>query len=292
MSRSRNFEQMKRFLIVVFFAFFLTGHIEANGGKSKWDYVVTIQTSEGEMKLILFDETPNHKANFLKLIKQGFYDSLTFHRVMKNFMVQGGDPNSKLGLNAARLGNGGPGYTVPAEFRSRLFHHKGALAAARQPDQVNPHRASSGSQFYIVQGEKLEEKRLKPFNTMIMRDALRKIKRGTPLADTLGLAMNQGREAFEQKLVSLKDEIEEATGFKIVVPQERLDAYTTVGGAPHLDDQYTVFGQVIVGLEVVDKIAEVETGRENRPNEPVWMYITAERLKKKKITKLYGYTYE
>ncbi|GAB5523989.1 MAG: peptidylprolyl isomerase [Roseivirga sp.] len=283
---------MKRFLIVILFFFFATGYIHANGGNSKWDYIVTISTSKGEMKFILFDETPNHKANFLKLIKQGFYDSLTFHRVMKDFMVQGGDPNSKLGTNAARLGNGGPGYTVPAEFRSKRYHHKGALAAARQPDHVNPHKASSGSQFYIVQGEKLEEKQLKPFNTFIMRDALKKIKRGSPLADTLGAAMNQGREAFEEKLVALKDEIQEATGFRIVVPQERLDAYTTIGGTPHLDDQYTVFGKVIVGLEVVDKIAEVETGRANRPKEPVWMHITAERLKKKKITKLYGYTYE
>ncbi len=283
---------MKRFLIVILLLFFVTGYTRANGGKSKWDYIVTISTSKGEMKLILFDETPNHKTNFLKLIKQGFYDSLTFHRVMKDFMVQGGDPNSKLGKNAVRLGNGGPGYTVPAEFRAKRFHHKGALAAARQPDQVNPHRASSGSQFYIVHGEKLEEKQLKPLNSFIMRDALKKIKRGSPLADTLGAAMNQGREAFEQKLVALKDEIEEVTGFKIVVPQERLDAYTTIGGAPHLDDQYTVFGEVIVGLEVVDKIAEVETGRANRPNEPVWMHITAERLKKKKITKLYGYSYE
>lgn len=283
---------MKRLLIVVFFSFLLTDYAQANGGKDKWDYIVTINTSKGEMKVILFDETPNHKANFLKLIKQGYYDSLTFHRVMKNFMVQGGDPNSRLGSSAGRVGNGGPGYTVPAEFRSKYFHYKGALAAARQPDLGNPHRASSGSQFYIVQGEKIEEKQLKPLNTMIIRDALKKIKRGTALADTLGQASRLGREAFEQKLVALKNEIEEATGFKIVVPQERLDVYTTLGGVPHLDEQYTVFGRVIVGLEVVDKIAEVETGLANRPNEPVWMHISAERLKKKKIIKLYGNIYE
>lgn len=283
---------MKRFLVTSFFLVFLVSLVQANGGKSKWDYVITINTSKGEMKAILFDETPNHKANFLKLIKQGFYDSLTFHRVIKKFMIQGGDPNSKLGSKAVRLGNGGPGYTVPAEIRDNLFHYKGALSAARQPDQVNPHKASSGSQFYIVQGEKLEEKQLKPLNSFIMRDVFRKIKRGTPLADSLRLAMSGGQEALEQKLISLKDEIEEATGFKVVVPQERVDVYTTTGGTPHLDDQYTVFGRVIVGLEVVDKIAEVETGRGDRPSEPVWMHITAERLKKKKITKLYGYSYE
>lgn len=283
---------MKRFLIVILFSFCLINQTQANGGKDKWDYIVTINTSMGEMKVILFDQTPNHKKNFLKLIKQGFYDSLTFHRVMKDFMVQGGDPNSRLGSGAANVGNGGPGYTVPAEFRSKFFHHKGALAAARQPDISNPHKSSSGSQFYIVQGKKVDEKQLKPLNTMVMRDALRKVKRGTPLADTLSLAMSVGREAFEQKLISLKDEIEEASGFKIVVPQERIDAYTNVGGVPHLDEQYTVFGKVIIGLEVIDKIAKVETDRANRPNESVWMHISAERLKKKKITKLYGYSYE
>lgn len=284
---------MKRFIVLAFVIWGCASQLQANGGKDKWDYIVTINTSMGEMKAILFDETPLHKENFIKLIQQGFYDSLTFHRVIKDFMVQGGDPGSRLGIeNRGRVGNGGPGYTVPAELRANLFHHKGALSAARQGDYSNPHKASSGSQFYIVQGKRIEEKELKPLNSLIMRDALKKIKKGTPLSDSLRIAMNGGREAFEQKLVAMADEIEEATGFKVVVPQERIDVYTTLGGTPHLDDQYTVFGKVFIGLEVIDKIAEVETGRAGLPKEPIWMNITVKRLKKKKITKIYGYSYE
>jgi len=285
---------MKRFIVFAIIVGSYVGQLQANGGKNKWDYIVTINTSMGEMKAILFDETPRHKENFIKLIKQGFYDSLTFHRVIKDFMVQGGDPGSRLNIEnrGGRVGNGGPGYTVPAEFRPNLFHYKGALSAARQGDYVNPHRASSGSQFYIVQGKQLEEKELIPLNSFIMGDALKKIKQGTPLSDTLRRAMSEGREAFEQKLVAMADEIEEATGFKVVVPQERIDVYTTLGGTPHLDDQYTVFGKVFMGLEVIDKIAAVETGRGDMPREAVWMHITVQRLKKKKITKIYGFSYE
>ena len=122
------------------------------------DSVVTIKTDMGEMKAILYDETPKHKENFLKLAKEGFYDSLLFHRVINSFMIQGGDPESKGADLGQRLGSGGPGYTVPAEFVDGLFHKKGALSAARQGDQVNPERASSGSQFYIVQGQVTPEK--------------------------------------------------------------------------------------------------------------------------------------
>jgi peptidyl-prolyl cis-trans isomerase B (cyclophilin B) len=120
------------------------------------DYLVTIKTEYGDMHAILYDETPKHKDNFIKLAQEGFYDSTLFHRVMKEFMVQGGDPNSKGIAPGARLGNGGPGYNIPAEFNKKYYHEKGALAAARQPDQVNPERESSGSQFYIVQGQSLD----------------------------------------------------------------------------------------------------------------------------------------
>ena len=264
----------------------------AGDGIDKWDYLVTINTPHGEMKVILFDETPKHKANFLKLINQGFYDSLLFHRVIKDFMIQGGDPDSKIAAPNAPLGRGGPGYTIPAEINPRLFHRKGALAAARQGDRVNPHRASSGSQFYLVHGDTIQEKDLVPLNRQIVQDCLRKIKPNTPLSDSLLPSYREGQEAFEAKLASMSDEIYKETGFRLAVPQERVDVYTKTGGAPHLDDQYTVFGQVIVGLEVIDKIAEVETGRGNRPVEDVKMSITATRMKKKKITKLYGYVYE
>lgn len=267
-------------------------HGQATNGIDKWDELVTISTPYGEMIVILFDETPKHKANFLKLIKNGFYDSLLFHRVIKDFMIQGGDPDSKIAAPNAPLGRGGPGYTIPAEINPRFFHRKGALAAARQGDRVNPHRASSGSQFYLVHGDTIQEKDLVPVNKQIVQDCLRKIKPNTPLSDSLMPAYREGREAFEAKLADMSDEIYKETGFRLAVPQERVDVYTNSGGAPHLDDQYTVFGQVIVGLEVIDKIAEVKTGRGNRPVEDVKMSITTTRMKKKKITKLYGYVYE
>ena len=275
-------------LLVAFFTLFIA---RAENGPGKWDYVVTITTPFGEMKAILYDETPQHKENFLKLIGKGFYDSLLFHRVIKDFMIQGGDPTSKGATADTRLGSTGPGYVIPAEIRPDLFHKKGALAAARQNDRVNPHRASSGSQFYIVQGDTLKEEELKPFNRAIMRQCFDKIGRDNPLADSLQAAYRNGNEAFEAKVIDMADAIYEKTGLNLVTPAERIEAYTTIGGSPHLDDQYTVFGQVIVGLEVLDKIAAVETGRGDRPKEDVMMIISVKRLKKKKITKLYGYEY-
>ncbi len=124
------------------------------------DFVVTIKTRHGDMKAILYDQTPKHKENFIKLAQDGFFDSTLFHRVIREFMIQGGDPNSKGAASGARLGNGGPGYTVPAEFKKDLYHVKGALSAARQPDNVNPNKASSGSQFYIVQGKVWSEQEI------------------------------------------------------------------------------------------------------------------------------------
>lgn len=280
---------MRRLLLLA--AVFTLFTASTSEGPNKWDYVVTITTNYGEMVAILYDETPQHKQNFLKLIGQGFYDSLIFHRVIKDFMIQGGDPKSKGAEPDARLGSTGPGYTIPAEILPQYFHKKGALAAARQNDRVNPHRASSGSQFYIVQGDTLKEEELKPFNKAIMRQCFSKIGRNNPLADSLQAAYQVGNDTFEAKVIDLKDEIFEKTGLNLVTPPERIEAYTTIGGSPHLDDQYTVFGQVIVGLEVIDKIAAVKTGRSDRPEEDVVMSITVKRLKKKKITKLYGYEY-
>ncbi|HET7179581.1 MAG TPA: peptidylprolyl isomerase, partial [Chryseosolibacter sp.] len=126
----------------------------ATGCAQKKDQLVTIKTRFGDMVAILYDATPKHKANFLKLVKEHYYDSLLFHRVMEGFMIQGGDPDSRHAAKGQRLGNGGPGYTIDAEFNPRLFHEKGALSAARLSDQMNPQKASSGSQFYIVQGTK------------------------------------------------------------------------------------------------------------------------------------------
>jgi peptidyl-prolyl cis-trans isomerase B (cyclophilin B) len=201
---------------------------------------VLIQTNLGDIVVHLSDSTPLHRDNFLKLVKKKFYDSVLFHRVMQNFMIQGGDPNSKLVKPGQPLGNGSPGYTIPAEFRISLFHKKGMLAAARTPDNVNPQKASSGSQFYIVQGRKFTDNGLDSTETFRLN----------------------GRK----------------------IPLAQREAYKTIGGAPHLDQGYTVFGEVVSGLEIVDKIAAVEVSKGqdlNRPKEDVRI-INAKLVKRKK----------
>lgn len=192
--------------------------------------IVELTTEYGIMELQLYASTPKHRDNFVKLVKQGYYDSLLFHRVINNFMIQGGDPVSKGAAPNVMLGNGGPGYTVPAEFVDSLIHLKGALAAARQGDAVNPQKASSGSQFYIVQGQPI-----KP---------------------------------------AVLDQMQARTGKKYTEAQRK--AYATEGGTPHLDGGYTVFGRVISGMEVIDKIAVLQT-KGSRPTKDVIMTM---RLKK------------
>ena len=178
--------------------------------------IVTIHTEFGDIVLLLFDETPKHKQNFLELAKGGFYDSTTFHRVMDGFMIQGGDPNSK-DDDITNDGIGGPGFTIEAEFNPQFTHNKGALAAARQPDHVNPEKASSGSQFYIVEGD---------------------------------------------------------------------------DGAHQLDGDYTVFGQTISGLDVVEKIALQPLGYRHRPVTDIKMTMEVTSMSRKKIAKKYGYAFE
>lgn len=222
----------KKFLFLIFF-FSLCSLLSAQSSVNKASakqktYYVKIETNYGTMKVQLFNETPKHRDNFLKLVRDGFYDGLLFHRVIRNFMIQGGDPDSKNAKPGQMLGAGNLGYTVPAEFNAKLIHRKGALAAARQGDQVNPTKASSASQFYIVQGNVWDEANLQMMETRM--------------------------------------------GKKFSDAQRRV--YTTVGGTPHLDGDYTVFGQVVEGLEVIDKIAAVQCGRGDRPVVDVKMKIT------------------
>ncbi|MBO7228735.1 MAG: peptidylprolyl isomerase [Bacteroidales bacterium] len=189
--------------------------------------MVIISTDLGEMKAVLYNETPLHKENFIKLAKEGYFDGCLFHRVIDGFMIQGGDPDSKTAKPGQMLGQGGPGYTIPAEFKQELIHKKGALAAARMADQVNPQKASSGSQFYIAQGKSYTENEL------------------NMLSSRMGKAFNK----------------------------QQMEAYTTVGGVPFLDYEYTVFGEVVEGLEVIDKIAAVEKDRRDRPVQDIKMTI-------------------
>ncbi len=189
--------------------------------------MVIISTDFGEMKAVLYNETPLHKENFIKLAKEGYFDGTLFHRVIDGFMIQGGDPDSKNAKPGQMLGQGGPNYTVPAEFNPQLVHKKGALAAARMADQVNPQKASSGSQFYIAQGKVYTKEEL------------------VNLGSRMGKSFNK----------------------------TQTDAYTTVGGVPFLDNEYTVFGEVVEGLDIIDKIASVQKDNYDRPVKDIKMTI-------------------
>lgn len=265
------------------------------------DYLVTIKTDLGEMKAVLYDKTPQHKDNFIKLAKEGFYDSLIFHRVIKGFMVQGGDPDSKGAAPGQRLGTGGPGYTVPAEINDQFYHKKGALSAARQGDAVNPERASSGSQFYLVQGEVLNDASIAQFsgpNFAAIGGALQNLRTTKPdheLNKVYEEAYNTGGDqGYQDKVMETLDQLEEATGITLNKPEmsaERKEVYQTLGGTPFLDGDYTVFGEVIYGLDIIDSIAAVQTAPGDRPVEDVHMYISVEEMPKKEIAEKYGYDY-
>ncbi len=189
------------------------------------EHIVLIHTDYGDMKVKLYNATPKHRDNFLKLVSSHFYDSLLFHRVIRNFMIQGGDPESKLAPSGKMLGSGDIGYTLPAEFVDTIFHKKGALCAARTE---NPTKASSGCQFYLVQGQPINQQQI----------GMMEMQRGVKLNE-------------KQK-----------------------ELYTTIGGTPHLDRNYTVFGEIIEGLDVLDKISAVQTAPGDRPMQDVRMYMT------------------
>lgn len=279
----------------IFIAFLLLSY-SLTGSAQKKDHVVTIKTKYGDMVAILYDETPKHKANFIKLAKEHFYDSLIFHRIIEGFMIQGGDPESKKAKPGQRLGNGGPGYNVDAEINPKFFHEKGALSAARLSDQVNPTKASSGSQFYIVQGKKMSANEVKidpqKFN-MAMQQFFQKPENKVYYDTIAQLYQARDAKAYEAYITRLKPIVENQLGTKVEkdVSPELLQAYTTLGGTPNLDGQYTVFGKVIKGLEVIDKIAALPKDPADRPTEDVRMMVTVEELPKSKIEKLYGYKY-
>ncbi len=219
----------KIFLISLILSVFF--NISCLAQKNKKETKVLISTSYGDIKIALYNETPKHRDNFIKLIKEKTYDETLFHRVIKDFMIQGGDPESKNAEAGKMLGEGSLGYTIPAEFDSNFIHKKGALAAARMGDNINPNKESSSCQFYIVQG--------KPFSKEEVDKILagKNAKRTTP----------------------------------IVYTEEQYSIYEDVGGTPHLDMDYTIFGEVIEGLDVVDKIAAVEKNRHDRPKEDIKM---------------------
>jgi len=283
---------MKKILFIV--SFLLTVYMETEAQKK--DYVVKIKTEFGEMVAILYDETPKHKANFIKLAKENFYDSLLFHRIIDGFMIQGGDPNSKNAAPGQPLGSGGPGYTIDAEINPKFFHEKGALSAARLGDQMNPQKASSGSQFYIVQGKTYAANELTT-DTRKFQMALQQFFQNPAnkkYYDSIsGFYQRGDMKAYEEYLMSLKPVVKEQLGIDVDknVAPEIVKAYSTVGGTPHLDGEYTVFGKVIKGLDIIDKIASQPKDRSDRPTTDIRMTVTVEEMNRKKIEKEYGYHY-
>lgn len=229
---------MKKLLLLTFFLV-----LGVSAFSQKKDYLYTLETDKGKLCFVLYDETPLHKANFEKLVKSKFYDGLLFHRVIQNFMIQGGDPNSKNAEQGARLGSGGDQLErVPFEYHPARFHKKGVIAAARDN---NPEKKSSACQFYIVQGKKFTDTEL---------------------------------DAFENR-----------NSLKYTDAQRTM--YKTLGGTPHLDKNYTVFGEVVGSTVLVDEIAGVKTDSFNRPEEDQKMKISMKKMKRKKITRKYGYSY-
>jgi cyclophilin family peptidyl-prolyl cis-trans isomerase len=263
------------------------------------DYLVVIHTKYGDMKAILYDETPKHKENFVKLVKDGFYDSLIFHRVIQGFMIQGGDPDSRNANPGQRLGSGGPGYTIPAEIRPEFFHEKGALSAARLSDQINPDKESSGSQFYIVQGQTYAPDQLNADNVKygkmvgLLNRMFYEGKNPELLQEFIALQQAGDMEALKRKTFESLSIIEQEYGKQTFpeISSRQIEAYTKNGGALHLDGEYSVFGKVVEGLDVIDKIAAVPTDQSERPTTDIIMIITLEEITKKEIARKYGYSY-
>ena len=271
---------MKRNIIVILTLLLACGLVACGPGANKRGKMeketkLRIETSAGNIVVKLYNETPKHRDNFIKLAKEGAYDGTLFHRVIKDFMIQAGDPQSKNAPKGTPLGTGDVGYTIPAEFvYPQYFHKRGALSAARQGDNVNPEKASSGCQFYIVTGkvytpaslenmqEQINQMRLQSVFNALAQKHLKEIYKMRRAGDQDGLMQLQD-ELLEQA------EQEMAGKPRFEFTPEQAQAYTTVGGTPHLDGEYTVFGEVLEGMDVVDKIQRVKTDRNDRPEENV-----------------------
>ncbi|MGB0523781.1 MAG: peptidylprolyl isomerase [Flammeovirgaceae bacterium] len=257
------------------------------------DELVKIHTKYGDMLVVLHDATPVHKSNFLEIARSGKYDSTIFHRVMKDFMIQGGDTSN--------LVNGEAPGTIPAEIVSQYIHEKGALAAARKPDQINPNKESSSCQFYIVQGRKLNEAAITEFenraNFMTLVQHVRECMMSgeypevNHLIDSLNKIGNP--RLINEAVIGLKDKMESIYGptQEVKYTAEQKKAYTSVGGAPHLDGAYTVFGKVLEGLEVIDSVAAQSVDAFSKPLEDLHMKMSIVKMDKEEVTQKYGYKY-
>ena len=242
---------------------------------------INITTPLGNIKVRLYDETPIHRDNFLKLVQEGFYNDTLFHRVIENFMIQGGDPNSRNATPEQMLGAGDPGYTLPSEFVSGCYHKRGALAAARMGDEVNPNRDSSGSQFYIVWGQTYSSAKLKQLEQQMLQQIEQQEVNRLSLErreEIMNLRRSRNREGLMELQEQLIQQAKQAVkAKKPLFTEEMCKVYEEVGGVPFLDGQYTVFGEVESGLEVVERLQQVPTGMADRPLEDIKIQITIEQ---------------
>jgi peptidylprolyl isomerase len=257
---------MKLLLIKTLLLFNLLCMVSCNSPGGNNNTTVSIKTSLGVIKIKLYDSTPVHRDNFIRLINSGFYDGISFHRVIKNFMIQAGDPSTKSG-SSKHLPDSLKTYTIPAEFVNHYFHRKGALAAARQGNDVNPEMRSSGTQFYIVQGVKQSDEELNIAERLINNSTKQSrfsyfIKQSS---DSVRLAGSVMKDSQIQEIASVKM-FQFLSSYKDYrISEEQRNVYKTIGGTPRLDGSYTVFGEVTEGLDVIDKIADVQTDSNNRP---------------------------
>ena len=245
------------------------------GGNMDNETLVKIETTLGDIKVKLYNETPKHRDNFIKLAEEGVYEGTLFHRVIKDFMIQAGDPDSKNAPKGKMLGAGDVGYTLPAEFvYPKYFHKKGALSAARQGDNVNPKKESSGCQFYIVTGKVYNDSTLLGMESQMNENKINVIF-NTLAQKHMKEIYKMRKENDENGLYELQEKLfaqaqeEAAKQPEFHFTPEQVEAYTTVGGTPHLDGEYTVFGEVVEGMDIVDKIQQVKTDRSDRPEEDV-----------------------
>ena len=271
---------MKQIIALAIFLLIAAANSNAQNHKlmscndNTYDAIVDIKTTMGDIKVKLYGDTPLHRDNFLKLAREGFYDGLLFHRVINDFMIQGGDPESKDAQPGKMLGAGDPGYNIDAEITyPKHFHRRGALAAAREGDEVNPERRSSGSQFYIVTGKTYNDSTLAQMEKRMLLDRQQELfrKLAQENRDTI-MSLRRSRdhaglEKLQQELIARVEA--ETSANPVRIPAEIKDTYKTCGGTPHLDGAYTVFGEVIEGMDVVDAIQKVETDRSDRPKTDV-----------------------
>jgi peptidylprolyl isomerase len=274
-------------VVLVFIICLMAGNLFA---RPKKDPIVLISTTYGDIRVKLFHQTPLHTKNFVKLVKKGYFNETLFHRVIRNFMIQGGDPDSKTAKSGQLLGDGGPKYTIPFEYNPLLFHRKGMLAAAREGDDVNPLRASSASQFYIVVGKVFDdaalekaEKRINTsqknnlmYNYIASNKALSGRLAGYKKSDTV--AYNRQMKQLSLLADSLYKEKK-----PYVIPEAEREVYKTIGGTPHLDGSYSIFGEVVEGMDVAEKISLAATDKNDRPLENIVMKVRV--LKRKEIKK-------